>query len=198
MKKIVVGILPQIRLNTDNNPYNDKYEFLDLYTRKIIECGAIPIGICLNNGKLDYSSLDICDAFILPGGYKVDRCYYETLFYCLKTNKPLLGICLGLEGMAIFSMVLDNVKDNSVESFIETYKKLKEENDGTLLARIPSPNIHGDLIINYDDADDARHEIKIIDKNSILYDIYKKDKLNVVSLHSYNHNGLASHLKLLH
>ena len=110
MKKIVVGILPQIRLNTDNNPYNDKYEFLDLYTKKIIECGAIPIGICLNNGKLDYSSLDICDAFILPGGNKVDRCYYETLFYCLKTNKPLLGICLGLEGMAIFSMVLDNIK----------------------------------------------------------------------------------------
>ena len=34
MRKIIVGILPQIRLNTDNNPYNDKYEFLDLYTKK--------------------------------------------------------------------------------------------------------------------------------------------------------------------
>lgn len=195
MRKIIVGILPQIRLNTDNNPYNDKYEFLDLYTKKIIECGAIPVGICLNNGKLDYSSLDICDAFILPGGNKVERCFYETLFYCLKTNKPLLGICLGLEGMAIFSMVLDNVKDNSVESFIETYKKLKEENDGTLLAKIPSPNIHGDLIIDYDDADDARHEIEIIDKNSILYDIFKKDKLNVVSLHSYNPKWIGKSFK---
>lgn len=68
MWKIIVGILPQIRLNTDNNPDNDKYEFLDLYTKKIIECGVIPVGICLNNRKLDYSSLDICDAFILPGG----------------------------------------------------------------------------------------------------------------------------------
>ena len=32
MKKIVVGILPQIKLNTDDNPYNDKYELQQSYT----------------------------------------------------------------------------------------------------------------------------------------------------------------------
>lgn len=194
--KIVVGILPQIKLNIDENPYNDKYEFLDLYCKAIIESGAIPVGICLNNGKLDYESLEICDAFILPGGNRVDRCYYETIFYCLKTNKPLLGICLGFDSLAIFSMVLENLKEYSADAFIETYKKLKEENDETLLAKILSPNIHGDVKVNYDNVDEARHEIEISDKNSILYEILKKEKLNVVSLHNYNPKWIGKDFKV--
>lgn len=36
MKKIVIGILPQIKMKTDDNPYNDKYEYLDLYCKKNI------------------------------------------------------------------------------------------------------------------------------------------------------------------
>ena len=39
----MIGILPQIKMKTDDNPYN---------------------------GILDKSTLDICDAFILPGGIK--------------------------------------------------------------------------------------------------------------------------------
>ena len=38
-------------------------------------------------------------------------------------------------------------------------------------------------------------QIEIIDKNSILYDIYKKDKLNVVSLHSYNPKWIGKSFK---
>ena len=195
MKKIVVGILPQIKLNTDDNPYNDKYEFLDLYSKRIIECGAVPVGICLNNGNLDYSSLEICDVFLLPGGNRVDKCYYQTIEYAIKNNKPLLGVCLGLEGMSIFSMVLENMTELTEKSFYETYTKLKEENEGTLLAKIPSPNIHGDIIVNYDNVDTARHEIEIIDKDSILYEIFKKDKLNVVSLHSHNPKWIGKYFK---
>lgn len=94
MKKIVVGVLPQIKLRTNDNPYDDKYEFLDLYSKAILDAGGIPVGLCLNEGNLDYSSLEICDAFLLPGGNKVWSCYYETISYAITHNKPLLGICL--------------------------------------------------------------------------------------------------------
>lgn len=195
MQKIVVGILPQIKLNTDDNPYNDKYEFLDLYSKRIIECGAVPVGICLNNGNLDYSSLEICDAFLIPGGKKIDKCYYQTIKYAIDNNKPLLGICLGLEAMSIFSMVLENIDVIVGEEFFKNYNKLKEENDGSLLERIPSPNIHGDIKVNYNNVDEAMHEIEIIDKDSIIYDIYKKDKLNVVSLHNYKPKWIGKKFK---
>lgn len=197
MRKIIVGILPQIKLKTNDNPYDDKYEFLDLYSKKIIENGAIPVGICLKDGKLDYASLEICDAFLIPGGNKVWPCYYQTINYAITHNKPLLGICLGLEGMAIYSCVVENISGNFTEQiFSDIYKQLKEENDGTLLKKIESPNIHGDVNVNYDNTEEARHDIEIIDKDSIIYTIYNKIKLNVVSLHSYNPKWIGKNFKI--
>lgn len=198
MNRIIVGILPQVRLKINDNPYNDKYEFLDLYTKKIIEAGGIPIGICLNDGQLDYSSLELCDAFLIPGGNKVEKCYYKTIYYAILHNKPLLGICLGLESLAIFSMIFENLdvnKNINFNDFIEKYKELKKENDGTLLERIKSPNIHGDVIVNYDNINEARHDINI-DKNSLIYSIYQKESMSVVSLHSYNPKWIGKHFKI--
>ncbi len=185
MKNVVVGILPQIKLKTSDDPYDDKYEFIDLYSRKIIESGAIPFGICLNNGNLDYRSLEICDAFLIPGGNRVHRCYYEVIKYAIKKNKPLLGICLGLESLAIFSMVQEHLRmDANINDFIRRYNILKLKNFGSLLSKIKSPNIHGDVTVNYDNIDYARHNI-VIDVNSLLYTIYEKEEMSVVSLHSY-------------
>lgn len=53
-----------------------------------------------------------------------------------------------------------------------------------MLERIPSPNIHGDVIVNYDNTGEARHDIKI-EKDSILYSIYHSDSKSVVSLHQF-------------
>lgn len=196
MKKVVVGILPQIKLKLTDCPYDDKYEFINLYSKKIIESGGIPVGICLNDGELDYNSLEMCDAFLLPGGDKVHKCYYEAIFYAIRTNKPLLGICLGLEGLAIFSMISENLNINSAtQDFIKKYQELKDNNNGTLLAEIKSPNIHGDVKVKYDNIDDARHNIRI-DKNSLLYSIYQKEELSVVSLHSYNPKWIGNGFKV--
>jgi gamma-glutamyl-gamma-aminobutyrate hydrolase PuuD len=126
MKKIVVGILPTLKLNTNDNPYDDYYQFIDMYSKKIIECGAIPIGILMNNGKLDTSSLEVCDAFLLPGGKKAESYAYETLYYAIIHNKPVLGICLGMQEIAIFSLIWEKLKEEerenlSFDRFYEIY-----------------------------------------------------------------------------
>lgn len=170
----MIGILPQIKMKTDDNPYNDKYEYLDLYCKKIYECGAIPIGICLNNEILDKSTLDICDAFILPGGNKILDCYYETIIYAIKNNKPLLGICLGFLALAIFSNIIDY--DKNTENLKNAYIELKKLNEETLLNKIDNNN-HYKITINYENSTLVRHNINIIDKNSYLYKIYNKEKI---------------------
>jgi gamma-glutamyl-gamma-aminobutyrate hydrolase PuuD len=187
IKKVIIGILPQIKLKTNDNPYDDKYEFLDLYSKKILSLGAIPIGILLNNGEIDEDALKVCDAFLLPGGNIVKKDYYQTIYYAIKHNKPLLGICLGMHGMGIFSDIMEKMDINNFkeDEFFKVYKDLKEQNEGTLLKKLPSPNIHGDIIVNYDNINSARHKVIIKDKDSLIYDIYKKEVLNVVSLHNY-------------
>ncbi len=134
---------------------------------------------------------------MLPGGNKVWSCYYETISYAITHNNPLLGICLGMEGMAIFSCVYEKMnKPFSKESFYQIYDILKEKNDGTLLQRIESPNMHGDVIVSYNNTDEASHEINIVDKNSILYDILKRDELSVVSLHHFNPKWVGKDFKI--
>lgn len=194
MKKVVVGILPQLVLNTDDNPYSDRYEFLDLYTKKIIECGGIPIGICLNNGKLEASSLDICDAFLIPGGNRVYDCYYQTIEYAIRNNKPLLGVCLGFQAMAIYSIVTENM--NNEDDFRIKYNELKQLFDDSFLRKLEEPNSHRKLFVNYDNSDEARHEIVITDKESILYDMFRNDRLDVVSLHSYTPKKIGKKFKV--
>lgn len=187
MKKVVIGILPKLNLNTNDNPYEDYYQFVDLYSKKIIECGAIPVGILLNNGKLDISSLEICDAFLLPGGKKIESCMYETLYYAITHNKPVLGVCLGMQAIAIFSLIWERLKeeekkDLSFDRFYEIYRELKAENEDAILNKLPEQNIHTHEI-NRENKDSARHNI-IIKDSTQLKNIYNSNEISVVSLHS--------------
>ncbi len=203
MKKVIVGIVPTSSIFTTENPYQDKYSFVNGYSKKIIESGGIPVGILLNDDKLDTEILELCDAFLIQGGNKVYKYIYEIIYYALKNNKPLLGICLGAEAIDIFSVILDRININNlteineildrinvnnlteIDKINDIYKQLKEENEGTLLRKITSPNIHGDIKVNRNNIFTARHDIEIL-SSSILYSIYKTNKLSVVSLHSYD------------
>lgn len=188
MNKIKVGIVPSSNLFASNDPYQDKYSFVNGYSKKIFESGGIPFGILLNDDKLNDEVLDLCDAFLIQGGNKVNKYMYEIIYYALKNNKPLLGICLGAEAIAIFSAILDKIDIEKIESFdeiLKVYNQLKEENEGSLLKKIPSPNIHGDVTITNNNVSMARHDIEIL-SSSILYSIYNVNKLSVVSLHSYD------------
>jgi putative glutamine amidotransferase len=195
MKKVVVGILPTMNLNTSDNPYDDYYKFIDLYSKKIIECGAIPIGILMNNGQTNIDVLEICDAFLLPGGKKVEAYAYETIYYAIMKNKPLLGICLGMQEIAIFSLVWEKLKAEektklSTEKFFEIYTELKEANRGSILNKLPEDNIHSHEI-KRDTIDSARHNILIKDGTK-LKEIYNSSSINSVSLHNMVITGVGS------
>ena len=196
MKKII-GIFPTIELFQSDDPYQDRYEFVNNYPKKVFESNAIAIGILLNNGDLNYDVLDMCDAFILPGGHKININIYRLLYYAYQNKKPVLGICLGMQAMGVFSIILDecvhnnvNYLDSSKQSII--YDKVKKEHP--MLERINN-NIHLHEI-NRDNIDTARHNIKI-DKNSLVHELYNKDNISGVSLHGVKLNRVGSILSVV-
>ena len=194
MNKIVVGVLPQSIFKTDDNPYNDKYVFVDLYTKRIIEAGGIPFGLIASNNIIPNELLDMCDAFLIQGGINFKSYHFQVIDYAIKNNKPLLGICLGMQALSIYSVIIDNIGELNLDLFWNEYNRLREENNDKLLEKMTDENIHLHLI-NYENSDEARHIINIVDKDSILYDIYKKDTINEVSLHSYKVMNLGSKFK---
>ena len=104
--------------------------------------------------RIDYV-LDMCDAFVVPGGtyyYKFDE---YIINYAIKNNKPLLAICLGFQCMC--SMFANN------RNSFDMTKKLDNDN-------------------HYGNREKYIHSIKI-DKDSLLYKIIKKDTIKINSIH---------------
>ena len=77
----------------------DNYFKINESVKNAIEkCGGIPF-LILPNENID-EVLELCDGIIMPGGtdiYDYDKYICE---YCIKNDKPVLGICLGMQIMA--------------------------------------------------------------------------------------------------
>lgn len=92
----IIGIIG--RKNKSEKGLNIDIIYDDIYNA-IYDNGALPIGI-KNTNILSY--LDLCDGFILQGGTDIDPDNYQVIETIKKHNKPLLGICLGMQEMAMY------------------------------------------------------------------------------------------------
>ncbi len=100
-----------------------------------------------------FSTIDLCDGIILEGGITICDYEQEIAKYCIEKNIPLLGICCGCINMALAT-------GGSIS--LENYDNLKEK--------------HFSL------SNMEMHDV-IIDKDSKLYSMIKKDKFIVNSIH---------------
>lgn len=175
--KPVIGILPTYNLtNEKNDPYQDRASFVRMYVEKIKQSGGIPIGLLDQDISL-YK--EVCDGYLWPGGSKIWHEFHLVFEDVLKNKKPLLGVCLGAQAIATFFNVLEEKQEN--ETYQETYRKGKEQNP--YLKKTLHPELHSHSITkDIASIENARHKIKI-EKNSLLFDIYKKEEMDVVSLH---------------
>lgn len=190
--KIVIGILPTYD-NSSEDPYANRDRFVRMYETIIKECGAIPIGL-LNRDLSMY--FDLCDAYLWPGGYVIEKDFYVLFEDILKNKKPLLGVCMGAQAISIYFNALEDKKNMPDKSIIEVYDLLKK--DKPYLKKIDDEyhDRHFNIVTFEEESlNSAKHRIKI-EKNSFLYDIYQKDSIDVISLHSYQIARTSSDIKV--
>ena len=99
MKKIGI-ILNENRSISDKEIYSinkDLIKFLNRYNLLVIE-------FVIDNVDFEKSKkiIDECDGIILPGGDKPNKNIYKIIKYLYISNKPTLGICLGMQELALF------------------------------------------------------------------------------------------------
>lgn len=194
MDKKVIGIVPRSYLYLSNDPYEDRYMFVNNYPKKVYEAGAIPIGLLLNDGMLSTDQLDLCDAFIIPGGNKVNLYILQLLEYAKDNNKPVLGVCMGIQAMSIYSLLLDEELDPFDTQLLDAeYDDIKEE--GPLLSKVDKKHyLFQDVTrTNYEL---ARHEIEF-KNDSLISELYDSNKINGVSFHSLAVNRVGSLLDIV-
>ncbi len=176
--KKVIGIVGGHAIDK-NDPFNDCYKTVSSYVKQLDLEKVVPISVLLDSKLLNFGVLDLCDAFILPGGKEMEMTTFYLIDYAIKNNKPVLGICLGAQTIAVYSCIKDKLKEGySYDDVVKEGEKYKKENNDSFFDLIPKPNFH-----NHDKVDEnCYHKIKI-DKDSIAYDILKKEEMDVTSFH---------------
>ncbi len=167
MKKPIIGVIGRLQKND-----RDQFFINDEIRISIICSGGMPVLLLppyqdsltshipfvydmnLEDYKGFLSLLEFCDGFLFSGGekwYGYEECIME---YAYQNDKPVLGICLGMQMMA----------------FLPFFKEIKENP----LTRITTGYTH------YQENGFA-HSIFL--QQSLLKDIIKKDDILVTSRH---------------
>lgn len=193
MKKII-GLVPASNnLFKTDLVYEDKYYFINNYIERINEAGAIASGVLPCSAYVDEETLNSYDAFVLSGGGKIHPYHLQVVDYAVKNNKPLLGICMGMQTLAIYFLLCKEKKERNYEgSIIELFEDLRE-NKYNFTEPIEG---HRNADLTRDNIEDIKHKV-ILDKNSILYNLYKKEVLNMPSIHRYRIPQVEEPLKVV-
>lgn len=195
MKKII-GIIPSTLGFNTNNPFDDKYYVQNSYIEKIVNSGGIPIILPPINLNLNYETIKLCDSFLIIGGKKVNKYHFEVIDYALKNNIKLLGICLGMQVIAMYSNndfneetlykidnhYFDNITHKNKELLVHDIKIKKD----SLLANLLGTKLKINSIHNY-----------AIKKVSYPFKIVGKHKDVIEAIEYKNIIGVQFHPELM-
>lgn len=99
-----------------------------------------------------------------------------------------------MQSINTYFNIIEDGKNLENLNYTEIYEHFKISNP--YLKRLEDDLVHRKLVTkNIDTINNAKHKIDI-KKNSVLYDIYKSDQIDVVSLHSSVVNRTTQDIKI--
>ena len=104
----IIGIITRESVSKEGHNTSIIYKDIE---KSIIDNGGMPIGITLTS---DYKKqIDMCDGIIFQGGDDFEEYDLEALKHIYEIDKPVLGICLGMQLMAmLFGGKLINIDNH--------------------------------------------------------------------------------------
>ena len=172
MQKPIIGIICQPNGFDNEEIFKNRYYILDNYVQAITNNNGIPIGILMNNLETIEDNLKLCDGFLITGGIRVCDYHLKVIDYAIKNNKPFLGICMGMQALAMYS--------------------LKSSNEKNTLSLITKPHNHYDSNNDIHNKNKTIHKVNIINKKSHIYKVLKNDIIDVNSYHNYHVTKLGN------
>ena len=180
MQKPIIGIIGP-RTSNEARAFKNYTQIVDNYPKRIREVGGIPIGICFPYGQYYEDALALCDGFIFTGGPKVEAAQINAMGYAIKHNKPVLGICLGMQTMAAYEWASKKLCSNGFDSNeVSASYKIEDE-----IYYMDEKGGHNDLDPFYNEQiEKSKHEV-ILTEDSHLYSIYQRTQINEPSIHNW-------------
>lgn len=181
MDKPIIGVVAP-RFSNDSNAFNNFTHIVDNFPRRILEAGGIPVGICFPGGQYYEDVLNLCDGFLFQGGPIIEAPQINTIGYAISHDKPVLGVCLGMQTMAGYEWVYNDLLNGYFDpDKISTLFKIDDEVN--FIEKRPGHN-ELDPFINKE-ISKSKHAV-LLDPDSRLVNIFKDNYLEVPSLHNWS------------
>ena len=175
-RKPIIGILATSNYLETNDPFKDTYRYGNNYIKKIVENGGIPYLIPYVNDEIIPETLEMCDGLLLPGGNRVIKTNFDVIDYFYKNNKPILGICLGMQTIAMYSVNI-------------------EQENKRIIKNIDNGINHWPIELYRDNVNSLAHKVKV-EKDTKLYDIFKLEEMEVNSVHKMTVTEVGSKFRV--
>lgn len=189
MKKPIIGIVG--RPDTAQNEYT-LMSISENYRNAVLSCGGIPI-LILPTQIIDYEKtkpkdvipmteeekmmllavLDKCDGILMPGGFRVYEYDRFICDYAIKNDKPLLGLCLGMQLMSFYAGDY-TLERNSEEGFNHFQRDIEYVHKVDIVDNTKLKQIIGDL--NELEVN-SRHNYHITNPDQFVVSAYSFDNL---------------------
>lgn len=176
-----IGIVPGARLFESDDLYADHYLFVNGYPKRISENGGAPVGVLSSDGYVIARSLDICDAFVFCGGAKFYPYHFQVMEHAAQTGKPVLGICLGMQMMNTYFIVLEEAARRGWKApLLELFNTMKKER--YMFTEPVSGHWNGHITRNA--VDSFKHPVHVTE-GSLLAHLTGEQTLMGASMHNY-------------
>ncbi len=195
MKKII-GLVPSSnKLFKTDFVYDDQYIFTNNYAQSITKAGGIVCGVIPCDGYINAEDLKIYDGFVMSGGCKVFPYHLQIIDYAIKNKKPFLGVCMGMQALAIYFLLLKEKKIRKYDGdILQLFNEIVEKDDKYFTIRVQGHN-NDRFKRNNANIDKIKHKV-ILNKESTIYKIYQKEIIDEPSLHGVALPYVAEPLKI--
>ena len=182
----VIGVVPAANLgDLEKSNMSDFYKLGNNYTKRVVEAGAIPVGVAPVDNWLPEEALKVFDGYIVQGGAEFYPYHFQIIHDAVVNHKRLLGICLGEQLIYVYFALKKMVEEQGYEGdLVKAICDLREKNgpDFSVLQAIPDHR-SGPMTRGGEDA--AKHDVNVV-PGTILHRLLGREKVRAASFHNLN------------
>lgn len=185
MKKRI-GIVPKSQLfDMTQSNMSDVYNLGNNYCKRVLEAGAIPLGVAPIDNWVPEEALAMFDGYVVQGGAEYYPYHFQIVHDAVVHHKPYLGICLGEQLIYAYFALRQMVQERGYQGdLVKAICAMLEElgPDFSVLERVPG---HRSAPMTRGGEDAAKHDVSVV-PGTILHRLLGRSTVRAASFHDLN------------